>query len=187
MKNVQVRLRAVEPEDVDFMYMCEADRQNSLWSDCRAPLSKHQLIDYALGYEADPFKAGQLRLIIETFSEGEKKPRAAGILDIYEISAADSKGYVGICIHPDFRRRGIAEGALTELLVFNRVKLGLHNLVAKISEENEAALRLFEKCGFSPIALLPSWHRIGLSFHNFHLLQINPHLLKICGEMGEIL
>ena len=161
----KIGLRAVEPEDVEFIYDCERDPSNARWSDYRAPFSKAQLQTYALTYDADPFRAGQLRLIIET-GEGN----AAGILDLYDISEKDSKAYVGICIHPRYRNIGIAKEALKELNELARERLGLKKLVAKISSKNPAAIQLFKKDGYREIALLPEWHRIGTDYHDMLLL-----------------
>ena len=161
----EIRLRAVEPEDVDFILSCENNPEAASWSDYRAPLSREQLLAYALTYDADPFSAGQLRLII-TASE-----RPVGILDIYGINEKDSRAYIGICIHPDNRRRGFAKAALEKLIEFNREKLGLRQLLAKISTLNPNSIRLFKNLGFKEIALLPEWHRIGIEFHDFLLLS----------------
>lgn len=166
----QVTLRAVEPEDVDFMLECESDSDISFWTDYQAPLSRHQLMEYALNYDADPFSAGQLRLIIET-SENNGKKEKTGILDLYGISVKDSRAFVGICIHPAHRNGGIGTSSLETLKEYNRLKLGLDQFTAKIASDNSAALRLFEKSGFRKIATLPKWHRVGNRFYDFFLLS----------------
>lgn len=158
-------LRAVEPEDADFMLECEADRDSSKWNDCRAPMSKSQLLTYALTYDADPFASRQLRLIVQ---KGEV---SIGILDLYEISERDSRAFVGICIHPLFRKKGYGLKTLNLLRLFNEEKLGLDRIFAKVSSDNPAALALFDKAGYTRIALLPRWHKLGLKFHDFFLLQ----------------
>lgn len=163
-----IKLRAVEPCDVDFMFDCENDPEAARWTDYRAPLSRRQLLDYAVNYDADPFAAGQLRLIIET-SDGQP----VGILDIYEINEKDSRGYVGICVHKDERRSGIASAAIRELMEYNRQTLGLGQLVAKVAVVNVAARNLFVKEGFEKIATLPRWHRMGTSFHDIDLFSRN--------------
>lgn len=169
-----VRLRAVEPEDIDFMYACEKDRQNMIWSDNRAPLSKNQLLTYALTYDADPFSAGQLRLIVETVKEntdGRAIINPVGILDLYDISEKDGKAYIGICIHPDFRHRGLGLSTLIALNDFNKTHLGLHQLCATVSHKNTFGQKLFIDAGFEEIAYLPEWHKVGTEFHDFHLLR----------------
>lgn len=161
-----IALRAVEPDDVDFMLECEADPSSAKWSDYSAPFSRRQLLDYALSYDADPFSAGQLRLIICN----AKIP--IGILDFYDISQKDSKAFVGICLHPAFRNSKLSKPSLRASLDFARQRLGLNQLAAKISVENPVAVTLFRSVGFSDIGILPSWHRIGPSLHDFHLMSL---------------
>lgn len=163
----KIKLRAVEPEDVEFIFETEADKNADKWSDNVAPLSKSQILSYALTYDADPFSAGQLRLIAHDPIEKVD----IGIIDLYEISGKDRRAYVGITVNPAFRRHGYALKMLHEIIELSKSKLGLKQLLAKVSVENTIALDLFVKAGFKKIALLPSWHRIGDRYHDFHLLN----------------
>ena len=166
MEANKVYLRAVEPEDVDFILECESDRDSARWSDYRAPFSRNQLLTYAFTYDADPFTSGNLRLIIET-SEKDR----IGIIDLYDISEKDSRAFVGICIHPSFRRKGFGEKALNEIIMFAKDRMGLIQLVAKVSVINSHALSLFRKLNFEKLGVLPCWHRIGTELHDFTLLS----------------
>lgn len=168
MEHIEIKLRAMEPEDVDFVMECENDPQSSKWSDYSAPFSRHQLLTYALSYEADPFKAGQIRLIITDLHNSK-----LGILDLYDVSEKDRKAYVGICIHPDFRHRGYAAAAIKKAKDFSKKQLGLLHLVAKVSTQNVIASQLFINSGFSLLTILPSWHRIGQDFHDFNLFWVS--------------
>ena len=158
-----MKLRGVEPEDTDFIYECENDRAAGQWSDYKAPMTRAQLTDYALSYDADPFRAGQIRLIME------EDGTPAGILDFYDISATDSKAYLGICIHPDLRGKGLAKAGLEAARTFNRERLGLRMLLAKVSTRNKPGEKTFEGAGAEEICILPQWHKIGSEFHDFHL------------------
>lgn len=162
-----VTLRAVEPEDVDFILSCENDQDVARWSYNPAPLSRQQLLTYALTYDADPFAAGQLRLIIENYDS-----RPVGVVDLYEVSERDLRAFVGICIHGEFRRRGYALKTLEVLSRFCSEKLGLNQIAAKVSATNPAALKLFDKAGFSHTATLRNWHRMGQSLHDIELMQL---------------
>lgn len=158
-KNSEKRyaLRALEPEDVDFMFLCETDRNAFAQSDYIAPLSRRMLSDYALGYDADPFHAGQLRLVIE-----ETKTRLpVGLADLYNISAHDATAMAGIIVHPGKRRQGIATEALAQLALFCRRTLHLEILAAIVDVTNTASLRLFDKSGFTRAAVIPHWRRLG--------------------------
>lgn len=165
----EVRLRAVEPSDVDFMLECENDEEGAKWSDYRAPLSRAMLESYAVSYDADPFKAGQLRLIIENAAG-----TPVGILDFYEISLMNLRAFVGITVHPRARRKGYGHAAILKALLYARRRLGLNQLDAKVALSNLPSLSLFEKAGFAKGGLLPRWHRIGNVFEDFQLLY---HLL----------
>ena len=164
MIDKKLKLRAVEPTDVEFIYECEADREATKWSDYMAPFSRYQLRIYAETYDADPFRAGQLRLIVETIAG---KP--IGIADLYEISERDSKATVGICIHPDFRNKGMGKRAIQLLSDYGMHRLGLGKLIAKVSIHNHIAISLFKSAGFEQHCILPSWHKIGDFFHDFVL------------------
>ena len=165
-------LRALEPEDVDFMFLCETDRNAFDQSDYVAPLSRRMLSDYALSYDADPFHAGQLRLVIEDTTER----RPVGLADLYNISAHDATAMAGIIVHPDRRRRGIATEALRQLAGFCRHTLHLDILAAIVDVTNTPSIRLFDKAGFTRAAVIPRWRRLGDSrndviFYSLDLMQ----------------
>lgn len=148
-----VRLRALEPEDADMMFEAESDDSAWKWSDYIAPLSREMLRQYALTYDADPFRAGQLRLIIDL--DGE----AAGIIDLFDISPKHLRADTGIFILPSFRKKGLATRALILLKEFALQRLGLHQLTATVAKQNEAALSIYEKAAFQKIGELPDWLR----------------------------
>lgn len=153
MKNPPISLRAVEPMDADFMYDIENDREAWRYSDTVAPISRHMLRQYAMNYEADPFKAGQLRLII---MDAESK-YPLGLADLYEISPIHKRAYVGIYIRKDYRKSGYGFNALTKLREYALESLGIMTLRAKIPATNEASRRLFTKAGYIQEACLKNW------------------------------
>lgn len=163
----KIRLRAVEPEDVEFILDCENDHANWRWSDYRAPLSRNQLLTYALTYDADPLRAGQIRLI------AEKDAQPVGIIDIFDINVSDSRAQIGICLHPDFRGKNWGVACMQSALDYSGNRLGIRKVTAKVSSSNPKAIALFKKSGFTEIAVLPDWHKIGASYHDFILFQKN--------------
>lgn len=165
IQETSLKLRAMEPEDVDFVLECESDPESARWSDYRAPFSRNQLLTYALTYDADPFRSEQIRLIVSNLDSLQ-----IGIVDLYEISEKDSRAFIGITLHPSQRQKGLALPVIEAVLDYAIHYMGLRTLAAKVSTENSIALHIFEKAGFRKIALLPSWHRLGRDFHDFHLL-----------------
>lgn len=166
----EIKLRAVEPEDVDFLYKSENDNASFIWTDYSAPISRHQLLQYTLGYQANPFEEGQLRLIVST---ADKESIPIGIIDLYDISVRDRKAFVGIYILPEFRNENYAMKALQLLEEYAGKTLALNRMAAKISTQNTAAVNLFGKCGYEKLALLPSWYCLGGKYHDILLLSKN--------------
>lgn len=150
--NRQILLRAVEPSDADFMYEVENDIDAWSYSDTIAPISRKILRDYALCYEADPFSAKQLRLII-TDSDGCQ----LGIVDLYDISPRHRNAFVGIYLLPTYRLKGIACDALNILADYSSEILGLEILGAKIPESNTPSIQAFRKAGYKDSSVIPDW------------------------------
>lgn len=137
----KIKLRAVEPSDADFMYEVENDAGAWRYSDTIAPLSRRILREYALNYDADPFSAGQIRLIV---TDAETNA-PVGIVDLYEISQRHQRAFVGIYICKDFRGKGYSNEALKQLEYYAKTTLHLHSLGAKIEHDHKNAKDLFEK------------------------------------------
>lgn len=148
-----VRLRAVEPTDAVVMYDIENDPDIWAYSRRQAPLSMRTLSEYAAGYDADPLRSGQLRLMIESIADDD----VCGIIDLYDISAADRNAWVGIVILPEYRGRGLGRAALDLISGYSRRLLGIHALGAKIASDNAPSRRLFESAGYAHCGTLPGW------------------------------
>lgn len=161
----QVSLRALEPEDADMMYQAENDESAWLYSDYVAPLSLEQLRQYALTYDADPFRSGQLRLIIDI--DGI----AVGILDLFDISPRHLRADTGIYVFPQFRGKGIATEALKAAKDYASNRLGLHQLNASISEHNPEALKSYKKAGFQITGSRPDWLRTPNGYQSINILS----------------
>ncbi len=65
---------------------------------------------------------------------------------------------MNIAVHPDFRRRGIAE-ALVNALVMALKEQGSHSLTLEVRASNESARALYEKTGFSLAGVRPKYYR----------------------------
>ena len=148
-------LRALEPDDLEFLFQLENDPDLWAASDVLpAPISRHALREYLRHSAASLAEAGQMRLII---SDEANEP--VGTLDLYDYSALHQRAGVGITVLKKARRRGYAQKALAELLVYARGALRLHQLYCTISEDNLNSIRLFEQAGFQWVGLRQQWLR----------------------------
>ena len=149
----RLHLRALEPSDADFMYEVENDAQAWRYSDTVAPLSRRILRDYALTYDADPFTAGQLRLIIT--EEDTKTP--VGIVDLYEVSQRHQRAFIGIYICKEYRGKGYADETVELIEDYAHNSLHLHQLGAKVEEGHILGEKLFENRGYAINGHLKDW------------------------------
>ena len=70
----------------------------------------------------------------------------------------DETDMMNVAVHPDFRRRGIAE-ALVNGLVEHLKELGSHCLTLEVRASNDPAISLYEKLGFSEIGRRKNYYR----------------------------
>lgn len=161
-------LRAVEPEDLDFMYEVENDPDNWSVSDFSAPYSRYALRHYLENTQCDIYTDHQLRLMAVERASG----RQVGIVDISDYSLRHARGEVGILIQSGYRGQGYAREALRMLCDYVFNYLSFHQLTARMTADNEASIRLFRSCGFAECGLLKGWWHVGDEFKDVVLMQL---------------
>lgn len=157
LEDTDIRIRAVEPEDASAIWEVESDSSQWIQNSMMAPISRQMLLDYALGYDADPFRAGQIRLIAERKSD----MAVVGIVDLYNISAMHRNAFIAAYILPEYRRKGYASKAIALLEEYASNLLNLRHICAKIMEDNKPSIRLFCKCGYQRRGEIPEWFLCG--------------------------
>lgn len=146
-----IYLRAVEPEDAEKMWEFECDTSHWVTSDITAPYSLHNMKEYALTYDADPFRAGQIRLV------ACKDSIVIGLTDLYEISAKNLTAYIGIYIDRQFRGTGYAQTALNLLEQYSIKLLNIEHLGVRVAADNLRSISFFEKCGYQQVGKMANW------------------------------
>ena len=86
-------------------------------------------------------------------TEGE---RVAGYIGSQTVM--DETDMMNVAVHPDYRRKGIAE-ALVNNLVEQLKKMGSHCLTLEVRASNAPATALYEKLGFSEIGRRKNYYR----------------------------
>ena len=161
-----MRLRALEPIDVDTLYRWE--NNPAVWGvgSTLAPYSRKQLWDYIDSYDGDIYSAKQLRLMID-LPGGE----TLGTVDLYDFDAANSRCAVGILIAPPYRRQGYGRAALDALADYCRTRLSLHQLYCIAGADNIASRTLFERAGYTISGRLRSWLRSANTYTDAYIYQ----------------
>lgn len=161
-----ISLRALEPEDLDFLYEMENDERAWSVSASRTHFSRFALRQYLAGQPADAFQSGELRQVI---ADGKV---AVGLIDLTNFSPMDGRAEVCLLIHPAHRGKGYARAALGLLETYARQFLRIRMLYALISSRhNPISRQLFESAHYQPIATLPAWHNRGGEYEDVVLVQ----------------
>lgn len=155
-----MHLRALEPEDLEFLYELENDP--GIWgvSDTLVPVSRHALREYLAHATADFFAVRQLRLVI-TAQHGSP---AVGVVDLFDYDPLHQRAGVGITILASQRRHGYARQALELLKTHAREVLRLHQVYATVGADNRPSLKLFRTAGFRRVGTRLAWLRTASSW-----------------------
>ena len=153
LRGEKSNLRALEPEDLEFLYTIE--NNESFWeiSHTQTPFSKYLLKQYLENTHLDIFEAKQLRLLIEEKST----KRQIGLIDLFDFNPQHKRAGIGILIHPNFQKNGFAFEALSILIDYAFKYLNLHQLYANITANNSKSISLFTKHKFKKVGIKKDW------------------------------
>lgn len=151
--NDMIKLRAPEPEDVDFMYRLENEHEARRWSDTPGQLSRRALERFVENYDGEIAQTGQLRYIACADS------CRVAVVDLFDYDAVNMRAAVGIAVAEEHRGEGYGSQCLEALAEEARTRLGLYQLYALVSEENVASQKLFLSAGWEETARLAGWLR----------------------------
>lgn len=167
LKGKHIRLRALEPEDLDFVL--EVENDESIWqlSNTQTPFSRYVIKQYLEHAHKDIFEVKQLRLVIE-----DDKEKPLGLIDVFDFDFKNKRAGVGIIIKESLdRNKGYGYESLKLLMNYCFKHLGIHQLYCNISEDNDLSLKLFNKLGFKKVGLKKDWNFNNGKFNNEFLLQ----------------
>jgi diamine N-acetyltransferase len=156
LKGIKVKLRALEPADIDLLYAWENDP--AVWpvSNTVAPFSRLQIEEYVLNSQNDIFTTRQLRLMVDLV---QPIPGiiSVGSIDLFDFEPLHHRAGVGILIREPFRAKGYAQEAMKLLIGYAFSTLLLHQLYCNISPDNITSLSLFQKLGFARCGVKKDW------------------------------
>ncbi|MDX6191036.1 GNAT family protein [Flavobacterium sp. Fl-318] len=169
LKGESVYLRALEPNDLEFVYAMENDQ--SIWevSNTQTPYSRFLVRQYLENAHQDIYEAKQLRLAI---CQDEDFP-AVGLIDLFEFDPKNNRAGVGIVIQSkENRKQNIGSEALELLIKYSFHNLNLHQLYANINVGNVASIALFTKFGFKEIGIKKDWILANNQYQDEAIFQL---------------
>ncbi|MEW6467382.1 MAG: GNAT family N-acetyltransferase [Bacteroidota bacterium] len=164
-----IRLRALEPSDIDMLYKWENDP--AIWqvSNTLTPYSRFVLEQYIANSHQDIYTAKQLRLVIQL----AKDLSCIGCIDIFDFDPRHHRAGIGVLIADEKERQnGYATEALQLLLDYCFKTLQLHQVYCNVSKSNTASLHLFKKHGFEITGTKKDWNRNGTGWEDEYLMQL---------------
>ena len=169
MKYKEIKLRALEPEDLELLY--EWENNNDYWiiSNTVSPFSKYTLKRYIENSHKNIYETGQLRLMIEHISD----KKTIGTIDIFDFDSYHKRAGLGILIaNETYRKKGYATMALTVLIDYCFKTLLLHQLHCTMLETNCESIELFNKLGFKEIGKKRDWIRTNDGYLSEIMFQL---------------
>lgn len=171
LKGEHIYLRALEPEDLEFLY--ELENNPAVWeiSGTSTPYSKHVLKLYLENAHRDIYEVKQLRLCI-----CDKGQRVIGLIDLFDFDPKNLRAGLGIVILEESNRnQGSGTEAITLLCNYAFGHLNLRQIFVNVMEDNTASIRVFQKLGFVQVGTKKDWIYTDSTFKNEILMQkINP-------------
>ena len=157
--NEIVRLRALEPSDLELLYLWENDSEVWRVSETIAPISRDSLAKLISDQVYDIYASRQMRLMIDVDNV------SVGCVDLFNFEPLHRRLGLGILIYAsENRRKGYASRVIEQVKEYARNTLDLQQIWVNIDEDNHASIALFESCGFTLSARRKEWINRGGKF-----------------------
>jgi len=168
LEHAHIRLRALEPEDLEILYRWENEPSVWLLSGTLIPFSRYLLKQYLQNARKDIYESKQLRLIIER-REGAVP---IGAIDLFDFDPYHRRAGIGILIAEQSERgKGYAGEALETLKDYCFQVLRLKQIWCNIASANQPSMKLFTSAGFSKVGEKKAWLFTGKGFESEWMLQ----------------
>jgi diamine N-acetyltransferase len=162
-----ISLRALEPEDIDFLFLTENNELFWEVSSTQVPFSKYLLKQYINNAHQDIYEAKQYRFII---CNTENVP--IGMIDLFDFNPQHNRVGIGLLILPEYQKLGFASEALELVIDYSFLYLNVHQLFANITSDNLKSCALFEKFNFKKIGIKKDWILVNGVYKDEILYQL---------------
>ena len=167
LQGKNISLRALEPEDLNFLFSTENDE--SFWevSSTQTPYSKYILQKYIDNSHQDIYEAKQYRFVI-----CDKKNTQVGMVDLFDFNPQHKRVGVGILIKSKHQTKGYGLEALELIINYAFSYLNVHQIFANITSDNLKSISLFEKLNFIKAGTKKDWIYSNSVFKDENLYQL---------------
>ena len=148
LKGKYIFLRALESNDIDYLFLVENNEKYWSISDVQVPFSKYILTSYLENSDMDIYKVKQLRLVISDYEYN-----TIGLIDLFDIDFKNKRAGVAIIINDDKQMQGYAKEAIKLLINYSKTHLSLHQLYCNVLEDNIQSLNLFKSANDLEVGL----------------------------------
>jgi len=158
-------IRDITTEDLDFLLQLYQKKENMKFiSDGRYLWSKEQLADkYEKCNKNYPKGFGVFTVILKQTNT------IIGEAGLFEIPGDCTKLEVGYILDTKYWKQGLGTEICTELIKYSFNKLGMKTLISRMYAENNASVKLSEKCGMKRVKTGET--RDGRTFYEYEILN----------------
>ena len=161
-----LKLRALEPEDIDVLFSIENDSELWRYSNRNEPYSKYTLKKYIEIQSQDISESKQKRFVL---SNNDKI--IFGFIDLFDFESFHRRAGIGLVILSDYRNQGFGSKGLDLIENHSKSHYNLHMLYANVAYENKESIFLFKKMKYNLVGVKKKWNYYDNSFHDECLYQ----------------
>lgn len=140
----RVRLRQLSATDLDDLHAVFSDVTASRYWSRPAFTEMAQTRDYLAAIDAGRARGDLLQWGIEHLGEA----RVIGTTTLFHIDRDQGRAEIGYILQSSHWGQGLANEALTELLLHARDQMNMRRIDADVDPRNSASLRCIERLGF---------------------------------------
>ncbi len=168
LKGNKIYLRALEPEDLDFVHEVENNEDFWVVSATQSPYSRYMIKKYLENAHRDIYEVKQLRLVICNYDH-----KSIGLIDLFDLEPKDKRAAIGILIaDPADRKKGYGAESISLICDYSFKHLALHQVYANVTTDNDASVKLFESLGFTRVGIKKDWIFVDNKFKDEALYQL---------------
>ena len=157
----RLQLRPVTMEDIEFIYTLFAASETNLYSTFDDLKTIEEAKDMYETYLKPGFPT-HFRLLIEL--KDSKTP--IGTIGLYLYSEKNKRAELGYDLAREHWGNGYMTEAVSEVIRYGFIELGLNRIEATVDTRNTNSYRLLERVGFKREGLLRQRHHYGSSYQD---------------------